>query len=720
MAQNRGGEFLFPNGLRPDQLRFGQQLEPEHGVRLRALSEQQLRALYVEAGQRLQLIEDPSKHVEFRLPKLPAIIFGAGDFHFGSWATNYDLLREFRDIILQWDGAYLILLGDEVDGRGKYSTSDVRTIPVQQQIKYFRDWLRPLYDAGKIICGVGEYDGHVGWIVDKEGGMSWRDLFGDMEIPVVGNGRLLRLLGGTASGVEVDQDIAIAHNAGGRSKVDPVHGLRNLVEQGGATMAFAGHTHAAGMASETAWISGTEGMQVQRKIYVNSGTAKGVATPGLDGKDQVLDSFGVRHAWGEPSPLGSGVTIYAAENQLLGAAELKGIPFLEPEAGLLVYAAIRFLEMTEAQGLTEEILGELRDPRKRTPKKLALAHILPQSISRVGQSPLEEQRWNQAHERAAQRLQDPDAEVEVPREEIQSDRFTEPYASVYRRLVLRFDPDELPFAIHPISNTRLGVANFRQKEFESYLSRLKNPWDLALWLRGIVDDELGGLSNRMEYLEQARGWFQGTADRNVALLIDGALRRHTWKRMAGGMSGTGGMSVEDMKKYGPVAPASFLSRQAGIPLLANQGLLEMRIGHTRHWSPLIIGAMDKLRHSGSLTKPLWGLTQAYLKFFQESPMVVVGGHMPGSGFGKLYDPRNPNTKFPLMVAPGWWSEVNTVGKGNIIDGGPPEYSIIVAPYLGKLLTYVTQGRSEYELLINALTLQLGAIKDPKILRARTA
>lgn len=710
MVSRSAAEYELYPGLSLAEVTQEPTLTLPGGIDISRFSRDERLLLQAVINQSLQIEEDTLRSLDISIdPNQDYIVFGLSDLHFGSSATDLAALYTMQQTILKIPNARIILLGDEIDGRGKYATNDHRNDKVVRQVDLFRAWLRPLYDAGKILCAVGEYNGHNGWVVDTNA-VSWDFIFGEeMDIPIVGNGETVNLVDEEHDGTEVLLKLAVAHTSGKRSAVDPVHGLRILAHRSKADVAIAGHTHESGIERETEY--GPDG-KILKVALGNSGAFKGSS------RDPKIprDTFGQRLSMGDVSPGGSG-TIYSVKlvDPQTSSKSIEGYPFIEPIEGMWLHAALKLLDRAESLGVIDELLEELRQPivtRSEKSIKNKLKFNLAGSQSVVGQTQKEKEAWEEQQQANIDRLEKHG--IEIPKGRAGKDWFNNPYSPVYQDLEVRYHPANHPFGIHLLSNLRVGSKSFeqREKQFEDYLAQLSNPWDLLLWLRGIVDKDTGGLKNRRDELDKVAAWMNQNAGRNIALLADGSLRTAAWKRMAKGFSINGYVTPEEMRKYGPIAPASYLSEMTGVQLIGNRSSVTLRIGHYSNEVIHKTRTMDKLGRSGSSMKPNFGLMRAY-ESFSEAPALTVGGHMQRSAFSKKYDANNAYTHFPLFISPGWWSEVDTLGKGNVMVGGPPGYAAVIVPFLDNFLQFGTQGYHEYKTLIDAMTLQLAAISDPK-------
>jgi len=96
-------------------------------------------------------------------------------------------------------------------------------------------------------------------------------------------------------------------------------------------------------------------------------------------------------------------------------------------------------------------------------------------------------------------------------------------------------------------------------------------------------------------------------------------------------------------------------------------------------------------NSGSLSQPTFGLKQLYIKSLQEKPGYVAGGHMPNAGSMMFYDATNPETKTPILVAPGWFAKyIDTAGKGNVMPGAERARQLSFMPGKTKTIIWLSQ------------------------------
>lgn len=122
-------------------------------------------------------------------------LINVSDVHWGHYDTDYEYVDKlFKTIettpdtfaVIGWnllDAAIPAQFPDGVMWSGQTA---------QEQVYTFRDKLKTLYDAHKLIGGIGEASCHEGWMRKKTGWMIYRELFDGMnDIPLLYNGGYL-------------------------------------------------------------------------------------------------------------------------------------------------------------------------------------------------------------------------------------------------------------------------------------------------------------------------------------------------------------------------------------------------------------------------------------------------------------------------------------------------------------------------------------------------
>jgi len=150
--------------------------------------------------------------------KNPICVVVLGDLHMGSWATDYDLLQQITDEIVNTPNLYCILVGDllqmSIKLRGVLEVSD-NALPPKWQIKFLESWLKEVYP--KIICST--WDNHSVMREENATGFSqYAELMGRVAIYHDNIGH---------TDIHVNNQIykvAAAHFFRGRTIYNPVHG----------------------------------------------------------------------------------------------------------------------------------------------------------------------------------------------------------------------------------------------------------------------------------------------------------------------------------------------------------------------------------------------------------------------------------------------------------------------------------------------------------------
>ncbi len=603
----------------------------------------------------------------------PTMLICASDLHAGSITTNHKSILELRDYALTHPNVGLVLLGDEVEGlkEAYLNTNTARTpIDFQQQIDLIRHmFLEPLANQGKILAMVSGYWGHPGWAEDATTINTWRLMTDGLDIPILRNGGELNIR--FANGQT--QSMMIWHNPPGSSPFDPVKGLRDVAfmtdERVRADGYMSGHIHRVGVAKEIYAGSKTA------VYYISSGTAKGSSstTP--------PDRYGVKLGLDLADPLGQGVIIEPKTKKGNG----KNYPYASFRQGQVAFDAMRILDKTESAGTTDELLEEIRE--------------------RVEARPTIKFQSGSSRVSGAEYTEDaPGGTVKIKGKEVENPyskmRMRAPYDSLTYDIQTR-----LPIALHLISNARLGSSSEGYDELKQYEANLiaSNPHSLVVYLRNMIDSYAGSSPDRMEILNKFRDLINGTREQTLAIMMCESLRQGSWGKVVG--------SREDYSA--PIAPGSYLANETGVPLIHHLSMIKLGVGPgvKLKEKPLYVGAFaDKLLKHGSYSRPTFGLRRMYDLYTQEKPGFVAGGHMPHAGAMTFFDRGNPVTDHPILVAPGWFAKyVDTMGKGNVMQGAEPGQAIIFMP--GKTqsdyLALPTVNAAETEYLHDALTLMQG-------------
>lgn len=652
---------------------------------LRQLPDKELHLESILLGQETLRRRDPLKSLEFKVKTNgPVTFFGLGDMHIGSKSTDYEALYDLQDKILNTNNAFVYLLGDEIEGQTpKYlSTIMDRSVSLEDQIKHFQEFIRPLYEKGKIICMVGEYFGHPGWAKDSSGMDPWKRMLGDMDIPIVqNNAEIIVVFQNGKKHIH-----RVMHDPGRGGRIDELHGVRIVANREESDVAMRAHLHSAGIGVENTGRGG------KPRVLVGVGAFKGT-NEGLPG-----DALGIRKAMADPAPGGQTVVAMPSTSRKERMAQ----PFMSADEGLFAHSALELLNETEAQGITKEVIEELHQKFPVDDMRINSRR----SRRSGGEALLDKHRRSRARKQNGKK----------GAEEQQSPWFREPYEVPYNTLGLETKLS-LPISVEPIANLRLGAATFRRKEFARYMSELSgDDRRFVVWMRNLLDKEAGKLPSRDEILDKLLSYMnQVGQDRNIALLLDGSLSTNDWKRQIAEWYETedknGKVKRERIVVSEPIPPATTLAHRSGMPLIENQGMIDLHVELDNGKEvkvPILV--WDKLMNRGSTEKPTAGLVSLYKAGIGGRPRVSMGGHLQKSGWSSIYDATNPHTKNPVFIATGWLSEFDSMGKGNRMEGGEPGPSFILVPDQNDVMVVPVHSFEQRETLINAATLQVGLEK----------
>lgn len=637
---------------------------------LSKLTASQIRHLESLLSQESTLRNAPLGLLEFKLPTNDPVQFvSLSDMHIGSHATDIERIDDVLKKVLQTPNTYVLLLGDEIEGiAAKYMKTNVsQAQPFDKQVAQFQDKIRPLYDAGKVVLMVTEYFGHPGWSSDADGSNTWKQMLGDMTgIPLVRNNSTLQVMYPNGD----VQTYQVVHDAGKKPGKEELNGLRILQKDLGTDAAMGGHFHVAAVGVEN-YGSG------RRSVLVQGGTFKGTHP------DKPQDLFGVRKAMRKagkaPQSLLSVPSNESRDSMLQ--------PFMDLDEGLFALAAIELLNEAERQGITTELLEDLHE------KNPAPAFRKVSQLSRRdrGESPIDKHKQSLAMERMQK--------LERGGKKQENLWFKTPYQAPYNTLSLETEL-RLPMSIEPIAGLRIGSSSFQKKDFAKYIEQLAaDPNRKVIWLRKLLDADAGELPNRKKLLDQLIAYMnQLSPNQNIALLFGTGIMENSWKRP----------TRKGLRIFPPIAPASTIALEAGLPLINNQGVIDLKIitNEGKQKSHFPITVFDRLGNRGSTSKPTGGLRSLYGEVSAKKA-AYVGGHMVGSGWMSFADESNPYTERPVLIAPGHWSEWNDMGKANRGQGGDPGTAMIFVPKDNGLVVVPVDNMNYRQVLMDALTLYVG-------------
>lgn len=607
--------------------------------------------VHMESGQRLELDNRAKQYVVQEVgDNRPKQILVISDWHLGSTSSDMDKMDELLYYVLSNPDVMVIFAGDEIEGwsGGKYSQSiDAKTdLDAQQQVEFMRMmYFEPLAEAGRILGMVSEYWGHPGWLSEKTLNV-WRTMIGDLDIKLIKNGGSLVLKNpDDIKNKKPGHIIKVWHNPPKGNSIDEVAGQREVMQNTSESArpdgSVAGHIHRMQVAREV--YSGA----TYPVYYVSAGTVKG-SSPHL-----APDLFGTQLGLSMAEPQGQGIQVIPSKGRRPEIA----IPFANLKQGQILNNAMDHLNRVEQLGLREELL-------ERIYTKIPHPVIsYPEGESKLGHR-YKEQSLSRKINVGGEKIKNPYSEIEMKA----------PYSTLSMEIQTR-----LPLTMELVSNVRMGSTVEGFKSLKGHLKEVvDNPHRMLLFLRNVIDKNAGKLDKRVEVLDKFVKLINETVDEDnnvngqtLAIMMCESLRQDDWKKSSNGRI--------------PVAPGSYIASKTGIPMIHHLSLLKLAIGPTSSGKTKTIYPVvtaDKAENYGSNSKPTWGLERLYDLQIHEKPGVVVGTHMPNAGVATFYDPSNAYTKFPMLLAPGWWSGATDLSKGNVKEGADPGQAVIFLP--GKL------------------------------------
>jgi len=192
----------------------------------------------------------------------PIYVMALGDAHFGSFGTDYEVLKQITDEILNTPNLYVILLGDlaqmSIKLRNVLEVSD-NALPPKYQMMLLDSWLDEI--KHKVICST--WDNHSVMREEAVTGYSkYAEIFERHVMYFSGIGHLDLGVG------EQVYKIAVAHFYRGYSIENPCHGgmryMRRMAQD--REIAMAGDSHNPGMIK---YVDGD-----RTRCVLNSGTAQ--------------------------------------------------------------------------------------------------------------------------------------------------------------------------------------------------------------------------------------------------------------------------------------------------------------------------------------------------------------------------------------------------------------------------------------------------------------
>lgn len=219
---------------------------------------------YIQKGQKLfeKAKSNSSKGIVTIDTDEPIYVLALGDAHLGSWGTDYEVLKQITDEILNTPNLYVILLGDlaqmSIKLRNVLEVSD-NALPPKYQMMLLDSWLNEI--KHKVICST--WDNHSVMREEAVVGYSkYAEIFERTTTYFNGIGHL---------DLQVGQQVyklAVSHFFRGYSIDNPCHGgmrymRRNAIDR---EIAMAGDSHVPG------FIKYVDGEKT--RCVINSGTAQ--------------------------------------------------------------------------------------------------------------------------------------------------------------------------------------------------------------------------------------------------------------------------------------------------------------------------------------------------------------------------------------------------------------------------------------------------------------
>lgn len=573
----------------------------------------------------------------------PIEVILAGDLHIGSFATNKQMCDNLKKYLLSNKNAVLVLMGDEIEGiKARYLTTNIATsiTNLQTQLDYFYyDFFLPLADAGKIAGMVTGYWGHPGWANDETTiNIAMALTRNHKNVPIIANGGKFKVRFKNGQTVETQ----IFHNPPGSSQIDPIHGLRTAAQKqnpGNRPDNFAsGHLHRAMVSTEN-----YPGVKKPTN-FVQAGTPKSSV------KGDNTDVFGERLGLAHTDPWVQGVVMKPKKGRGNKTSPEIQYPFISAKQGSLVFAALELLNTTEQNGSTRDILGQIHN-KFPNPQVEYSPHK-----SSLTSSPIE-------------LLNGFRKELNTKNK---NDRLTEKDIRPLYESIFYHIQSSLPITVHAISNARLGSYhergnNLPVQQFVKEIS--ENPYAFTIYLRSMIDSKTAGERNRLEILQKYIDLIKLMDKKTLGVMLDGALGHNLWLKRLG---------KEDEQR--PLAAGSYLSAETAAKLIHHMSMINLSVSPQKsrlNNTLYSIQVVDKLMRHGSFSSTK-GIKRMYDLYASTRPSVIVGGHMPVSGFSQFYDRTNTYTDTPITLSPGWWAKF-TDTAGTRAKGGMPGQAVILIP-----------------------------------------
>lgn len=278
----------------------------------------------------------------------PFAVAPLGDLHLGSGAAALLTTRKYIQNLID-NGVYVVGTGDWIESiKPAHGVATLQaSSPIFDQIELVQqEVLAPLVQAELLLAIVRGHIAHEEWLVNMLGDDPWKRILGGYgdRVQMVNNGGILTLNLEDEEKREGQLVFQVNHNSESSGRAAPLRPLVNLARRYGANagpdVILAAHDHKAAVGLEK-----TASGQV---TMIRGGTHKGI-----DGNP---DSYGVALGMGEADELEQGTVLWRHK----GNGEILSAPYMKAEVGMMTLAAMKLWEICERQGISDEVVGEVR------------------------------------------------------------------------------------------------------------------------------------------------------------------------------------------------------------------------------------------------------------------------------------------------------------------------------------------------------------------------
>lgn len=535
------------------------------------------------------------------------------------------------------ENTYGIVCGDFIEGVNLHISDHMGKIGFTfgEQIWLARERLKPYVAKGKILAMVGWYNGHEGW-AEKQSTVEALRFMSDGLIQPDGT-KLKSVYNGGRLNITLSNgekfSLKLFHDAGGggSDSINPLGSQRNAAWAQPINSAdrfdgvIAGHQHHRAATSKELTLNKLSG-EVRSEVLLALGTVKG------NDADHA-DKFLVSQAKGPTLPPGGTIVINQRHPDAAGDHIWATYGY---ERGGVLYEAAKIWDGAEKRRQTSDLLAQIQ--------------------KREGKPTAEFDRRNS-------------------RTRTKEDEAKAPYFETFR---WKITDGKLPIMIYLLQNARYGSSSGerdRGKLLDVYNQVVGDPFKYILAMRHYVDDDTAKDFDRQRILEKVANDLKGVRDTNSLLgfMLSSNLRTDRWSKKVVRKVEYYDRSAKEWKtrteEEGALYPSDFLYKDsaiAGTPMYGNDSIMLVKFGSQEYSFQLL----DHLSWSGSEFDMFRGLVQSRRKS-RLSIDIVAGGHMPGAG--TMVTPDG------VLVSPGWFSDYDSRGKGNIRRAPMGGQSVILFP-----------------------------------------